>query len=81
MVNEINGAVVKCAQGRFYIFLMAVHVEMGAEESTLCEKLEGPDFLPDAKLQDLLQDVLPLDLLHDAHPLQLSVSQPHQSPP
>lgn len=54
---------------------------MGAEESTLCEKLEGPDFLPDAKLQDLLQDVLPLDLLHDTHPLQLSVSQPHQSPP
>lgn len=53
----------------------------GGETSTLCEELKGPDLLPDAELQDLLQDVLPLDVLHDAHSLQLSVSQPHQSPP
>ena len=49
--------------------------------STLCEKLKGPDFLPDAELQDLLQDVLPLGFLHDAHSFQLSVCQSHQSPP
>lgn len=49
--------------------------------STLCEKLKGPDFLPDAELQDLLQDVLPLGFLHDAHSFQLSVRQSHQSPP
>lgn len=54
---------------------------MGAGKSTLCEKLKGPDFLPDAKLQDLLQDVLPLGFLHDAHSFQLSVCQSHQSPP
>lgn len=54
---------------------------MGAEKSTLCEKLKGPDFLPDAKLQDLLQDVLPLGFLYDAHSFQLSVRQSHQSPP
>lgn len=56
-------------------------VKTAAEKSTLCEKLKGPDFLPDAKLQDLLQDVLPLAFLHDAHSLQLSVCQSHQSPP
>lgn len=48
---------------------------------TLCEKLKSPDFLPDTKLQDLLQDVLPLRFLHDAHSFQLSVRQSHQSPP
>lgn len=47
---------------------------------TLCEELQGADFLSDAKLQDLLQNVLSLALLHDPHPLQLPVCQPHQSP-
>lgn len=48
-------------------------VTKGTETSTLCEKLKGPDFLSDAKLQDLLQDVLPLGIVHDAHSFQLPV--------
>lgn len=56
-------------------------METGAEKSTLCEKLKGPDFLPDSELQDLLQDVLPLGFLHDSHSFQLPVRQSHQSPP
>lgn len=47
---------------------------------TLREQLEGPDFLSDPQLQDLLQDVLPLGFLDDAHPLQFPVRQSHQSP-
>ena len=46
--------------------------------TTLCEELQGPDFLTHAELQDLLQDVLPLGLLHDPHSLQLPVRQSHQ---
>lgn len=55
---------------------MQVNVSMwylDAEKFTLCEELESPDFLADTKLQDLLQDVLPLGFVDNPHSLQLSV--------
>ncbi len=73
----------KCVQCVLYVLWWKEfqRVKMGAEKCTLCEKLKGPDFLTDTKLQDLLQDVLPLGFLHDTHSFQLSVCQSHQSPP
>lgn len=56
----------------------AISVMLGP---TLREELQSPDFLSNAELQDLLQDVLPLGLLDDAHSLQLPVRQSHQGPP
>lgn len=68
----------------FYIFYEGARFKgwkRVPKTSTLCEKLKGPDFLPHPKLQDLLQDVLPLGFLHDTHSFQFSVRQSHQSSP